>query len=190
MHFAAKRRTETITLATASLRFLAYALAVAIVFNFRPSVAWRQFVLLTASIGFLGFFSHRPDAFVPLAAFLLFGFVSLRLMQAGATRLFVPLLIVGVASFIWLKKYAFIPSGLFLRAPYVTLGLSYILFRVLHLIIDARSDNTTLARKISLVSYLNYALNFTTLVSGPIQRYNQFASMQLAQAPLPLKFSL
>jgi D-alanyl-lipoteichoic acid acyltransferase DltB (MBOAT superfamily) len=186
LHFATKHGTETIALATASLRFLAYALAVAVVFNFRLSVPWRQFVLLAASIGFLGFFSHRPAEFVPLAAFLLFGFLSLRLMQAGATRLFVPLVIVAIVSFIWLKKYAFIPSGLFLRGPYVTLGLSYMFFRVLHLIIDARSNHTTLARNISLVSYLNYALNFTTLVSGPIQRYNQFASMQLAPAPLPL----
>jgi D-alanyl-lipoteichoic acid acyltransferase DltB (MBOAT superfamily) len=165
-------------------------LAVVIVFNIGPSVAWRQFVLLAASIGFLGFFSHRPAEFVPLAAFLLFGFLSLRLMQAGATRLFVPLVIVATVSFIWLKKYAFLPSALFLRAPYVTLGLSYILFRVLHLIIDACSRPTILPRNVSLVSYLNYTLNFTTLVSGPIQRYNQFASMQLASAPPPLNISI
>jgi D-alanyl-lipoteichoic acid acyltransferase DltB (MBOAT superfamily) len=156
------------------------------VFNIRPSVAWRQFVLLASSIGFLGFFSHRTAEFVPLAAFLLFGFLSLRLMQAGATRLFAPLLIVAIVSFIWLKKYAFIPSSLFLHATYVTLGLSYIFFRVLHLLIDARAPHSTLSRKISFVSYLNYTLNLTTLVAGPIQRYNHFASMQLAPEPLPL----
>ena len=171
---------------SASLWFLAYALAVVIIFNISPSVAWRQFVLLAASIGFLGFFSLRPNAFLPLAAFLLFGFISLRLTQAGATRLFVPLLIVGIFAFAWLKKYAFIPSSLFLHYPYVTLGLSYILFRVLQLIIDARTQSATLLGKISLVSYVNFTLNFTTLVAGPIQRYNQFASMQLAPAPLPL----
>lgn len=170
----------------ASLWFLAYALAVVIVFNISSSVAWRQFVLLSASIGFLAFFSLSPAAFVPLAAFLLFGFVSLRLMQAGAAGLFVPLLIVGIAAFAWLKRYAFIPPALFLHHPYVTLGLSYILFRVLQLIIDAHSRSATLLGKISLVSYLNFTLNFTTLVSGPIQRYNQFASMQLAPVPLPL----
>jgi len=141
---------------------------------------------LLASVGFLGFFSLHPTSFVPLGAFLLFGFVSLRLMQAGATRLFVPLLIVAIAAFMWLKKYAFIPSSLFLHPFYVTLGLSYIFFRVLHLIIDARSSDTTLPQNISLVSYLNYTLNFTTLVSGPIQRYNRFASMQLAPERLPL----
>ena len=171
---------------SASLQFLAFAFAAVLIFNLSRAVAWRQSVLLASSIGFLGFFSRRPVALVPLAAFLLFGFLSLRLMQAGATRLFVPVLIVGIVSFVWLKKYAFIPSSLFLRAPYVTLGLSYIFFRVLHLIIDSRASHTTLPRNISLVSYLNYTLNFTTVVSGPIQRYNQFASMQLAPAPLPL----
>jgi alginate O-acetyltransferase complex protein AlgI len=171
---------------SASLQFLAFAFAAVLIFNLSRAVAWRQSVLLVASIGYLGFFSRRPAEFVPLAGFLLFGFLSLRLMQAGATRLFVPVLIVGIVSFVWLKKYAFVPSSLFLRAPYLTLGLSYIFFRVLHLIIDARSPHTTLHRNISLVSYLNYTLNFTTLVSGPIQRYNQFASMQLAPAPLPL----
>lgn len=141
---------------------------------------------MAASIVFLSFFSHRPEEFFPLAAFLSFGFLSLRLMQAGATRLFVPILFVAIASFIWLKKYAFIPAPLFLHATYVTLGLSYIFFRVLHVIIDARAPHSTLVRKIGFVSYLNYILNFTTLVAGPIQRYNQFASMQLAPEPLAL----
>jgi alginate O-acetyltransferase complex protein AlgI len=159
---------------------------VVLVFNFRRSVAWRQFVLLAASFAFLGFFSIHVFAFVPLAAFLLFGFIGLRLMQAGMTRLYVPLLTAGIVAFAWLKKYSFIPPYLFLHHPYVVLGLSYIFFRVLHLIIDARSPYTTLPAEISLVSYLNYTLNFTTLIAGPIQRYKEFASMQFAPVRLPL----
>jgi alginate O-acetyltransferase complex protein AlgI len=126
------------------LQFLTYAFAVAIGFNFSSSLAWRQFVLLAASLGFLAFFSVRPGAFLSLAAFLLFGFLSLRLIQAGGTRSFVPLLVVTIVSFTWLKKYAFIPSLLFLHATYVTLGLSFIFFRVLHLIIDVRAPRPTL----------------------------------------------
>jgi alginate O-acetyltransferase complex protein AlgI len=169
---------------SASLQFLAYACAVVLVFNFNRSVAWRQFILLGASVGFLGFFSLQPPAFVPLAAFLAYGFVSLRLMQAKKTNLYAPLLLLGIVAFMWLKKYAFIPAALFLHHPYLTLGLSYIFFRALHLIIDAR--NGDLPPNISLVSYLNYMLNFTTLLSGPIQRYEDFAAMQLAPVPLPL----
>jgi D-alanyl-lipoteichoic acid acyltransferase DltB (MBOAT superfamily) len=173
-------------LGTASLQFLAYACAAAIVFNLSRKLAWRQGVLLLASLGFLGFFSHDIRAFVPLAAFVLLGFVGLRLMQAGATFLFAPVVIVALGTFIWLKKYAFVPASLFLQHPYLTLGLSYILFRVLHLIIDSRSQYSTLPRRIGIVSYLNYTLNFTTLIAGPIQRFKEFASMQLAEEPLEL----
>ncbi|HEY0703140.1 MAG TPA: MBOAT family O-acyltransferase [Candidatus Acidoferrales bacterium] len=168
------------------MQFLAYACAVAILFNLSRALAWRQGVLLLASVGFLGFFSHDLRAFVPLAAFLLFGFVTLRLMRTGATFFFWPALVVVLATFVWLKKYGFVPASLFLEHPYVTLGLSYILFRVLHLIIDARSKYSTWPKRIGIVSYLNYTLNFTTLVAGPIQRYKEFASMQLAVVPLEL----
>jgi len=169
---------------TASLQFLAYSFAVILVFNLSRSVAWRQFALLAASIGFLLCFSHHAVEFLPLAGFLAFGFVSLRVIQAGKTGAFLPLLIVAIGAFMWLKKYAFIPTVLFLQHPYLMLGFSYIFFRILHLIIDARYGD--LPRNVSLVSYLNYTLNFTTLVSGPIQRYQDFAEMQLARVPLPL----
>ncbi len=168
------------------MQFLAYACAAAILFNLSRKLAWRQAVLLLASIGFLGFFSRDVRAFVPLIAFVLLGFVGLRLMQAGATFLFGPILVVALGAFLWLKKYAFVPASFFLQHPYVTLGLSYILFRVLHLIIDARSQYSTLPRRIGIISYLNYTLNFTTLIAGPIQRYKEFASMQLSEAPLEL----
>ena len=169
---------------TASLQFLAYSFAVILVFNLSRSVGWRQFVLLAASIGFLLCFSHHAVEFLPLAGFLAFGFVSLRVIQAGNTGAFLPLLIVAIGAFMWLKKYAFIPTVLFLQHPYLMLGFSYIFFRILHLIIDARYGD--LPRNVSLVSYLNYTLNFTTLVSGPIQRYQDFAEVQLARVPLPL----
>lgn len=173
-----------IEMGSASIDFLGYAFLVALASNLSRSIVWRQFVLLIGSIGFLGFFSHSVAAFLPLAAFLAFGFASLRMMGAGKTRAFVPLLILGILGFAWLKKYAFIPPALFLRHPYLALGLSYIFFRVLHLIIDAR--NQELSRKVSIVSYINYTLNFTTLVSGPIQRYQDFAAAQLAPVPLPM----
>jgi D-alanyl-lipoteichoic acid acyltransferase DltB (MBOAT superfamily) len=168
------------------LQFLAYACGAAILFNLSRKLAWRQGVLLLVSVGFLTFFSSDIRAFVPLVAFILLGFVGLRLMQAGATFLFWPLVIAALGTFVWLKEYGFVPASLFLQYPYVTLGLSYILFRVLHLIIDSRSQYSALPRRIGIVSYLNYTLNFTTLVAGPIQRYKEFASMQLAEVPLEL----
>jgi D-alanyl-lipoteichoic acid acyltransferase DltB (MBOAT superfamily) len=170
---------------TASFEFLGFALCVVIVFNLLTAVAWRQFVLLAASLVFLTFFSTSPLAWVPFAAFLVFGYVSLRLLQKGAgARGFVPMVIACIAAFVWLKKYAFIPADLFLHYPYVTLGLSYIFFRLLHLLIDAHGGQ--IGERVSAASYLNYTLNFTTLLSGPIQTYQGFAAYQLAPAPLRL----
>jgi len=63
-----------------------------------------------------------------------------------------------------------------LTYPYVTIGVSYILFRMLHLIIEARSDHA-LAR-ISPAIYLEYLISFNTLVAGPIQNFDDFASQQ------------
>src|SRR5271154_5263716 len=88
-----RTRNGGINLGTASLQFLAYACAAAILFNLSQKLAWRQGVLLLASAGFLGFFSQDMRAFVPLIAFVLLGFVGLRLMQAGATFLFGPILV-------------------------------------------------------------------------------------------------
>ena len=170
-------------MAAASFQFLAFALGVIVVFNLGRSAAWRQTVLLLASFTFLAFFSLNPLAWAPLFGFLAFGYVSLRAMQSGKKGAAYALIIVGtIFCFVWLKKYTFLPPAIFLHFPYLTLGLSYIFFRVLHLIIDARENS--LDEKAGLVSYLNYTLNFTTFVSGPIQRYQDFAAMQ--RAPLPL----
>jgi D-alanyl-lipoteichoic acid acyltransferase DltB (MBOAT superfamily) len=168
---------------SASLEFIGFSLLVAVVYNLSRAVAWRQSILLLASLAFLSFFSLNAITWLPLAAFLAFGFLSIRLIQSGRNRtLFLLLLVAGILAFIWLKKYTFLPEALFLKFPYVTLGLSYIFFRVLHLIIDAKDG--AIPQKIGIVSYLNYTLNFTTLVSGPIQRYQDFAEMELAASPL------
>src|ERR1700760_3565779 len=173
-------------MAGASLEFIGYALLVAAIFNLSRSVLWRQYILLIASLLFLSFFSHDPIAWLPLAAFLALGFTGLRLLQRGFKNagLFVTLIILTLTLFVWLKKYTFIPSNAFLTFPYVTLGLSYIFFRVLHLLIDARDGN--IPQTVSLLSYLNYTLNFSTVISGPIQRSQDFLAMQLAPEPLPL----
>jgi D-alanyl-lipoteichoic acid acyltransferase DltB (MBOAT superfamily) len=170
---------------TASFQFLGFALIIVVIFNLRQSVGWRQIILLAASLVFLSFFSRNPLTWVPFVCFLAFGYISLRLMQNGrVTAAFVPIVAGCIIVFIWLKKYTFIPSPLFLSFPYITLGLSYIFFRVLHLIIDAK--NGQIPEKVSIVSYLNYTLNFTTVLSGPIQTYQDFSKYQLAPVPLEL----
>lgn len=170
---------------TVSLQFLAFAVLAACVYNlFRP-VLWRQVALLAANALVLSTFTRSISAFLPFLGFLLLGYIGVQTVQRAETRrAFVPLLVLVIAVFVWLKKYTFLPSGSFLQFAYTTIGMSYILFRILHVMIDARSDN--LLEKIGPLSYLNYTLNFMTLVSGPIQRYEDFAQVQLAPVRAPL----
>jgi hypothetical protein len=57
----------------ASLQFVAFGLAVALLSNFSRSRIWRSLVLLVTSIAFLGLLAHSPIVFLPLAGFLLLG---------------------------------------------------------------------------------------------------------------------
>lgn len=168
-----------------SILFLIFALVAAVVFNLSAAKPWRQAVLLVVNIGFFASFSHDPVAYIPFLGFLAFGFLAQGVTREGARpALFVALLVLMVAAFVWLKRYSFVPKESFLAFPYVLIGLSYVFFRVLHLLID--SHQGAIERRIGLVSYLNYTLNFTTLISGPIQRYQDFHRMETEGLPLGL----
>ncbi len=88
-----------------------------------------------------------------------------------------------VLLFAWLKGYSLIAPLLPLYAtPFVVVGLSYILFRILHLLIDVAQGDKSLP---PLLGYINYCLFFPVFVSGPIQRYEDFEA-QMRQPPPPL----
>jgi D-alanyl-lipoteichoic acid acyltransferase DltB (MBOAT superfamily) len=127
---------------------------------------------------------HNPLVFLPLAGFLLLGYASLALIERGWSRSVAWSILVVIFAYVWLKKYTFLPEGTFLHYPYFTLGLSYIFFRVLHLLIEAGDSSEK--RHIGLGAYLLYTLNFTTFISGPIQRYDEFARDQFASEPIAL----
>jgi D-alanyl-lipoteichoic acid acyltransferase DltB (MBOAT superfamily) len=141
-------------------------------------------VLLLASLVFLALLAHSLIVFLPLAGFLLLGYIGLVLLEKGWSKGMAWSILAVILAYIWLKKYTFLPEGSFLRFPYFTLGLSYIFFRVLHLLIEAGDGDEK--RRIGLGAYLLYTLNFTTFVSGPIQRYDEFARDQFASEPIML----
>ncbi len=168
----------------ASFQFVAFGLAVALISNLSRSRVWRSVVLMVASIVFLGLLAHNPTVFLPLLGFLLLGYTGLVLLEHGWSRSFVVSLLAVLLAYVWLKKYTFLPEGTFLHFPYFTLGISYIFFRVLHLLIEAKDSRER--QHIGVGAYLLYTLNFTTLVSGPIQRFDEFSRDQFASEPLPL----
>ncbi len=169
---------------TASFQFIVFGLATALLMNLNRSSTWRSLVLFVANMVFLGLLAHDPIVFLPLAGFLLLGYAGLVLVRRGVSKAVVWSVLAVIFVYVWLKKYTFLPEGIFLHFPYFTLGLSYIFFRVLHLLIEAGEGEE--ARRIGLGPYLLYTLNFTTLVSGPIQRFDEFARDQFADEPIPL----
>ncbi len=173
---------------SASFQFILFGLVAAVVSNFSRSRLWRSIVLFVASIVFLGMLGHNPLLFVPLAGVLLLGYGGLALLERGWSRVKVWSILAVILVYIWLKKYTFLPEGIFIHLPYFTLGLSYIFFRVLHLLIEA-GDGSDLGH-IGFGEYLLYTLNFTTFVSGPIQRYDGFARDQFASEPITLPASV
>lgn len=140
---------------------------------------------MLASLLFLGLLAHNNlISLLPLTGFLLLGYISIGLLERGYSKSLVWIILAIVFAYVWLKKYTLLPQGVFLNYPYFTLGLSYIFFRVLQIVIDTGDGD----RKAHMTpgAYLLYTLNFTTLVSGPIQRYDEFARDQFPQQPISL----
>jgi D-alanyl-lipoteichoic acid acyltransferase DltB (MBOAT superfamily) len=139
---------------------------------------------MAASILFLALLTNNPVTLLPLAAFLLLGYASLVLVNRSRSGLQAWVLVAIVFAYVWLKRYSFLPEAMFINGPYLTLGLSYIFFRVLHVLIE--SGDSPGRHHIGFGAYLLYTLNFTTFVSGPIQRYYEFARDQFAFDPIAL----
>ena len=169
---------------TASLQFVFFGLATAVLLNCSLGRVWRSTVLFTATLGFLALLDPNVLDYLPLVGFLAIGYIAMVMVS----RVWMSTVRWGVLAvllvYIWLKKYTFLPDGVLLHSPFLTLGLSYILFRVIHLIVQVKHARD--ARLPSPGAYLLYVLNFTTFLSGPIQNYDEFARDQFAADPLPL----
>ena len=108
---------------TASLQFVLFGLTAAVVSNFSRSRVWRSIVLFAASVGFLYLLAHDPILFIPLAGFLLLGYLAIVLVQRGWSRMLSVAVIAVILVFIWLKKYTLLPVALFINSIYFTLGI-------------------------------------------------------------------
>jgi alginate O-acetyltransferase complex protein AlgI len=166
------------------LPFLGLSFIIVAAYYALKSNAWRRALLLLANVGFLTTFFPGFQSALPFAAFLIASYAGLCLIRWRPRAFFLPVLIATIAAFVWLKKYAFVPAAMTLHFAYVTVGLSYILFRVLHLMIDTSSG--AIPRRVGPVSYFNYTASFMTLASGPIQQYGDWVKTEDPAARPPL----
>lgn len=169
-------------MAFTSLGFLLLALAFVLSTRAFPAPGARSVTLFLASSTFLASSVDRPLQLLPLLGFWLFGYAAVEALRRSRSQLLLAALLVSLlCSFVVLKRYSFLAPSLQLPFPYLIAGLSYVLFRLIHLMVDAQQGE--LAGRIPLLQFFNYCLGFLTFTAGPIQLYPDFAQQQLLARP-------
>lgn len=164
----------------ASLPFAGFAVAAVLAYNAVRIDRGRQLVLLAANLIFIANFAATPQSLVPIAAFVLLGFLALRAVENSMRLGTVTAAIVIICGvFIYVKRYTVVEFVPGLPFVYLLVGVSYILFRILHLLVDRYQGS--IETPISALNYLNYTLFFPAFVSGPLQRYQDFIGSPLAR---------
>lgn len=159
-----------------SLEFFCFSLASIALLRLTSPGFCKNVALLGINAGFTAAFVSSFDQLASLIGFVLLGYLAI--LAAQRVRLWAVIIVI-LGLFVWLKRYSIVsflpePSSLFL-----TIGLSYILFRILHLVIDVAQG---VQERPPILTYFNYVFFFLSFVSGPIQRYDEFAE-QVAHRP-------
>jgi D-alanyl-lipoteichoic acid acyltransferase DltB (MBOAT superfamily) len=169
----------------ASIEFLLCLLLAAAVFFHLPPGRTRRAALAAANLAFLGTLLPNLAAALALAVFLLSGYAVAMAVRARPRRaLLAAYLAALLAAFVLVQRYAFleplVPARL-LEHPIAIAGLSYMLFRQIHFLVDALQEQIP---EVSLWSYVNYQTNLFALLAGPIQRYQDFHKYWRDPAPI------
>ena len=142
----------------------------------------RAWLVMGLNFAFVASFFPDLTQALPLIGFLVLGYGAVTAAPHVNGRGLLLLITAIITLFIWLKKYT-ITNGLpTINFPYVIVGLSYILFRVLHLMVDV---NQGALHRPNPLSYTSYLLFFPTFVSGPIQRFQDYTE-QMTQPEFPV----
>lgn len=160
---------------TSSLAFFSLCIVAALAIQLLPSLRLRYAAIAIISVLF--FASHMPSvsAAIPLIGFLVLGYLAILLCAYTRRRsVFYLTIAVVLGVFIYLKQYSIIPESSLLQVSYTAVGMSYILFRVLQLLID--QDGGTIEHPISPLNYLCFTIFYPTFLAGPIMRYQAFTT--------------
>lgn len=177
-----------------SARFVLLVAVSIILIHGCHSHAAKRCVLLFASAWFVASQAASVPMLMPLLGFLLAGFLLIRWTQFQQRRLSILFSISLVLFlFLYLKKYTFLKIMLsslakffngshserfspFIEQTYMTVGLSYVMFRLIHIIVDVYGG--AIKKPISMISYLNYVCFFPNYISGPIQRFQDYTQQE------------
>ena len=171
-----------------SIQFFALAL-IAILCSILFTGPLRAVLFFLVNIAFV--FSYLTP--VGMASTLLFcaaGYSFIRLAMAGKKWALPVGSAVLIVAFVFMRNYAFLHvllPGWMLTNVLATVGLSFLLFKILHILIDASGG---FLEDCDPLLFANYALNFTTFLIGPLQRFESFRDQwNGVETTLPRNFS-
>jgi len=158
-----------------SADFLAICCLGPILFHAIQGKRFRQLALTLFNIEFLLYLISDLKNWFWLFMFVFGSYIVIRCINRKSSSWFLfSAIMTFVVLFVYLKRYSFLtwilPSNL-LQEPLQLVGLSYILFKAIHAMVDRWQE---MLKPCSFWSYFNYQLSFFTLIAGPIQRYNYF----------------
>jgi alginate O-acetyltransferase complex protein AlgI len=166
-------------MAVCSLGFLFFCGAAVIVFHLAPGKRLRQVILACTSALFLAPLVPNLRSWIWFAAALIGTYLALMVVRARGRGAVVAAAVTLVLLFyLYLKRYRLLaeiipfPLAMDMRLhPVELVGLSYMIFKFIHMLIDQWQGQLA---PFNLWTYLNYQLSFFTITAGPIQRYNDF----------------
>ena len=156
-----------------SKQFITFILITLISYFTLPKKYWNSWAIGLLNTLFIISFIKTPYEAIPFVIFLALSFCSIKYIEKYKSKKSLIILLFSlIFIFIYLKKYSFISFIPLIKNSYMSIGLSYILFRVIHLIIDIKEN--TIKKKLSFLSFFNYSCFFLSFTSGPIQQYQDF----------------
>ena len=127
------------------------------------------------------------DVLAQLVGYCLAGY--LLLMARHKRRLSFALSALAVIlAYTFLKRYFFWPAAALPTSLGEPVGVSYVVFRILNVLIDSEASREE-SELPPLAGFLNFCLAFPTLLSGPIQRYADFQNQNLSRQAFVLERS-
>ncbi len=139
----------------------------------------RQLILVAANATFLATFIPDGRTWIYFSAIVVGTYLALALVRLTHRGAVVAAgIVLSVLLFLWFKRFTFVATVIPLpyewnldKHPVELVGLSYMLFKMIHMLVDEWQGQLA---PFTFWSYLNYQLAFFTLTAGPIQRYNDF----------------
>jgi alginate O-acetyltransferase complex protein AlgI len=176
-----------------SLAFLVLCIAAVTVVHIARGKRLRRLLLAAANTSFL--LTLVPDRrswtyFAVVLGGTYIALVLVRLSRQGAVV--ASAILLSVLVFLYFKRFKFFASWVpvpfewnLAHNPVELVGLSYMLFKLIHMLVDEWQGQLA---PFNLWSYLNYQLAFFTLTAGPVQRYNEFQKSWEDMSSLPTEF--